>query len=343
MRTTFLAISAAVAVLSGQTFALNNGGFKPASYAEEEKPAANNVELTDAFADFHWSGNEAMAQETYTVNLEQPSRIQITDFKNRGDSFEIYDNDKLLGKTSEVEQNKDDQVFAATPEEALEDERYSKGTFDLEEGEHKITIKASGPYEAGTAAIRLIDGVDQNVLTKKKSKGGWGDDKKGDWDDDKKGDWDDDKKGGWGDKKGGWGDKKGDWDDDKEDSWSKKGSSWDSEEWDSDEKGGWGDDKKGGWGGKGGWDDDKKGGWDDDKKGGWRDDKKGGWRDDKKGGWGDDKKDSWGDDKKGGWGDKEDELDLSHTITVTKTHYEVQKPTGYPIKIQEPAGKGFEQ
>lgn len=298
-------------------------------FAQEEAQTTEPIQLTDAFTDFHWEGNDAMARETFSLQLDKAAQIQITDFKNRGDMFEIYDNDVLLGKTSEVDASQDDQVYAATPEEALNDERYSKGTFALGQGEHRIAIKAKSPYEAGTAAIRLIQEQDQNVLKKSKKKG-WDDDD--DDDDDKKGDWEHDrKKGSWDDDDG-----KGDWDeDDKKDPWDGH---------DDDKKGGWGDDdNKDPWEGH---DDDKKGGWDDDKKDPWGDDdRRGGWGDDdyKKDGW----KGDWDDDyKKGDWkGDWDDDfkkgdwehsgfehgglVDLSHTITVTKTHWIVEHPSKY--------------
>jgi TATA-binding protein-associated factor Taf7 len=82
--------------------------------------------------------------------------------------FEVFDNGKSLGVTTKVDNVKDEEVFAATPEEALKDDRFSKGTFDLSKGPHKITIKATGPYEAGTAAIRVLD--HDNVAFHKKNK-----------------------------------------------------------------------------------------------------------------------------------------------------------------------------
>lgn len=234
---TFFALSAAAALMM-------------AANAQQAEP----VELTDAFSLFRWSGDsDAQAVETFSINLDKPARIQVTDFKNRGDTFKIYDNGNLIGETSQVDSEQDDSVYAATPEEALENDQFSKGTFDIAEGDHSITIKASGPYDAGTAAIRLIQEPSQNQQLHKKKSG-----KKSKWDDD-----DDDDE--WDSKKGG---KKGSWGDDDDDEWSGKkgGKSWD------DEDEGWGG-KKGGWDDDEGWD-GKKGGWDDDE--GW--DGKGDWK-----------------------------------------------------------------
>ncbi|KAJ8659129.1 hypothetical protein O0I10_005168 [Lichtheimia ornata] len=320
---TFFALSAAAAFLM-------------AANAQQADP----VELTDSFSLFRWSGDsDAQAVETFSINLDKPARIQVTDFKNRGDTFKIYDNGNLIGETSEVESEQDDSVYAATPEEALENDQFSKGTFDIAEGEHSITIKASGPYDAGTAAIRLIQEPSQNQqLHKKKSgkKGGksWDDDDDDDeWDSKKGGKWDDDDDDEWDSKKG------GKWDDDDDDEWDskkggKKGGKWDDDdddEWDSKKggkKGGWGDDDEG-WGGKKGgkWDDDDEG-W-GGKKGGWDDDE--GW-DGKKGGWDDDE--SWG--GKGDWKKyKEVQVDPNHTVTLTTTMWIVERPTAVPIKTVE--------
>ncbi|KAI7882555.1 hypothetical protein K492DRAFT_206019 [Lichtheimia hyalospora FSU 10163] len=322
---TFFALSAAAAFLM-------------AANAQQADP----VELTDSFSLFRWSGDsDAQAVETFSVNLDKPARIQVTDFKNRGDTFKIYDNGNLIGETSQVDSEQDESVYAATPEEALENDQFSKGTFDIAQGDHSITIKASGPYDAGTAAIRLIQEPSQNQqLHKKKSgkKGGksWDDDDDEDdkWDDDddewdgkkKKGgkSWDDDDDDDeWDSKK-----KKGgkSWDDDDDDEWDSKkkkgGKSWDDDdddEWDNKKKKGgksWDDDDEG-WSGK-------KGGksWDDDDEG-WSG-KKGGWDDDE--GWGGD--DDW---KKY----KEVQVDPSHTITLTTTMWVIERPTAVPIKTVE--------
>lgn len=359
---TILTISAAVAVLFAQTtLAFNNVDVKPISYQEEageqqqEQPeTSGDLELTDSFSNFRWSGNDVLAQETFTVNLDQAARIQVTDYKNRGDTFQVYDNGELLGETSEVEDAQDAEVFAATPEEALEDERFSKGTFDLEEGEHKITIKATGPYEAGTAAIRLVAKDQSQDLHKKK--GGWDDDKDDKkWDDDddddkewgKKDKWDDDD-----DDDKDWGKKKDKWDDDDDDDdkdWGKKKDKWEDDDDEDDKEWGkkkWEDDDDGkDWGKKDKWDDDKKGGWGDKEEDPWGGKKKswgGSWDDKKEDPWG--KKESWGgsweEKKKDPWPVKKEpkvwdkwpksiRVDPSHTITFTKTEWIIERPSKY--------------
>ncbi|KAI9254665.1 hypothetical protein BY458DRAFT_549670 [Sporodiniella umbellata] len=138
MRSIFT-ISAAIAFLTATVFASTN---------IDLDAAKDTNQLSDAFVTFRWTNENGAVEESYDLVLEEATRIQITDYKNRGDSFEVFDNGQSLGFTSKVEAQADDKAFAATPEEALEDERFSRGEFTLEKGEHKITIKATGPYEA---------------------------------------------------------------------------------------------------------------------------------------------------------------------------------------------------
>ncbi|KAG0814132.1 hypothetical protein G6F19_005252 [Rhizopus arrhizus] len=181
-------ISAAIAFFAASVFANSNADFNPVNFVAEEVPSS----LTDSFVNFRWNGESAVAQQTFNLIVEDTARIQVTDFKNRGDRFEVFDNGKSLGTTSEVSAEADQEAFAATPEEALEDERFSKGVFTLEKGEHKITIKATGPYEAGTAAIRILDHA--NVAFHKKDDDDDDDDDDKDWHHDDDDDDDDDDK-----------------------------------------------------------------------------------------------------------------------------------------------------
>ncbi|CAO0797549.1 unnamed protein product [Mucor circinelloides] len=377
MRTVF-AISSAIALFATSAFASKNADFNPVNFVDEV--AAAPTSLTNEFVTFRWKGEEAVANESFDVNVENTARIQVTDFKNRGDSFEVFDNGKSLGMTTKVDALKDEEVFAATPEEALNDDRFSKGIFDLAKGEHKITIKAMGPYEAGTAAIRILDHANVD-FHKKGGKDHHDDDDKDDDDHDDHDDKDDDdhddkddddhddhddkddddhddhddhdddhddhddhddKKGGKGrwhkggdhDKKGG----KGRWhkggeDHHEEGGWNKGGE-------DHHEEGGWnkgGEDhhEEGGWN-KGGEDHHEEGGWnkggeDHHEEGGWN---KGGEDHHEEGGWNKGGEDhEGGGHKDGKWEHKrptEEEIDLSHTITYTKTKWVVQKPTHIP-------------
>ncbi|KAF7728215.1 hypothetical protein EC973_006496 [Apophysomyces ossiformis] len=135
-------------------------------------PSALAAQLTENFSTFRWNGQEATVKETFDITLDAPASVQITDFKNRGDVFEVYDNGKLLGQTSAVERIQDGEVYAATPEEALKDSRFSNGIFPLSQGQHKLSIKAMSPYDAGTAAIRLVreNSQQQRLYTDKKNK-----------------------------------------------------------------------------------------------------------------------------------------------------------------------------
>ncbi|CAO3631290.1 unnamed protein product [Mucor hiemalis] len=186
-----LAISAAIALFASSAIA-SNADFNPVNFAAEAEAEVAAVPLGETFSTFRWMGEESLARESFDVNVKDATRIQVTDYKNRGDMFEVFDNGVSLGLTTKVDDNKDEEVFAATPEEALNDDRFSKGVFDLAKGDHKITIKAVGPYEAGTAAIRVLD--HSNVAFHKKK--GDDDDKEDDEDDEDEDEEEDDDKDG---------------------------------------------------------------------------------------------------------------------------------------------------
>lgn len=158
-----------IALFLSSSFALPNANFA----AEHESIVA----LNETFVSFTWKGVEAYAKESFDVHVKTPTRIQIVDYQNRGDMFEVFDNGKSLGTTTKVSNQKDQDLFASVPEEAILDERFSKGTFDLTVGEHKITIKAIGPYESGTAAIRLLDQTSAVGFYKKVDSNDGGDEK----------------------------------------------------------------------------------------------------------------------------------------------------------------------
>ncbi|KAG2202431.1 hypothetical protein INT46_001327 [Mucor plumbeus] len=122
---------------------------------------AFTLELKEDFETFHWmkeTQDSTMVDRTFAFELKEPAELQITDFMMGGDAFEVMDNGNLIGKTSSVLQDVNViDIYAATPEKALKDKRFSKATFSLEAGLHEITIKvANSLYENGTGAIRIV-------------------------------------------------------------------------------------------------------------------------------------------------------------------------------------------
>ncbi|ORZ16865.1 hypothetical protein BCR42DRAFT_21975 [Absidia repens] len=113
-------------------------------------------DLAENFAIFRWEGNNTLARESFAFELNEPSRLQVVDFKHHGDMFDVFDNGKKLGSSSNVVYDENVETYAATPQEALSDDHFSKGAFSLEKGKHNITVMAHGPYEVGSAALRLV-------------------------------------------------------------------------------------------------------------------------------------------------------------------------------------------
>jgi hypothetical protein len=116
--------------------------------------------LTTTFKEFNWKGDSVYAGQTFIVSLDEPAQFQVTDYKNKGDHFDIYDNRLWIGRTSTVELLRDIHGFARTPRHAIGDSHFSQGVFGLGKGTHIITIKATSPYGEGSGAIRLITGID---------------------------------------------------------------------------------------------------------------------------------------------------------------------------------------
>ncbi|KAI7861833.1 hypothetical protein BDF14DRAFT_1746602 [Spinellus fusiger] len=167
-------IAATVGILSVQGAIVPSApDFMPVSFLEVSDKMHS---LNETFSNFHWNGQNAMARETYTFELAEPSFLQITDYKNSGDVFVVYDNDTVIGETSAIPESADKEVFAGTPEAALSDDRFSQGVFPLAVGAHKISIFAKSPYEAGTAAIRMMTSFQQALYKKGKWDHGGDDD-----------------------------------------------------------------------------------------------------------------------------------------------------------------------
>ncbi|ORZ11988.1 hypothetical protein BCR42DRAFT_99033 [Absidia repens] len=113
-------------------------------------------EMLEKYVVFRWENNNTFAQESFEFQLNEPTMLQVVDFKHHGDMFDVYDNGKQIGSSSKVVYDEDVETYAATPQEALTDDHFSKGSFNLDKGQHNITILAHGPYDAGSAAVRLV-------------------------------------------------------------------------------------------------------------------------------------------------------------------------------------------
>jgi hypothetical protein len=163
MKTT-LALAIALAVQAVSAASPSSSAAAPsASLASKHAPKVTPSigdkmaqDLVDKFAVFRWEGNGTFARESFAFELNEPTRLQVIDFKHHGDMFDVYDHGKLLGSSSKVVYDENVETYAATPQEALLDDHFSKGAFSLEKGNHNITIKAHGPYQVGSAALRLL-------------------------------------------------------------------------------------------------------------------------------------------------------------------------------------------
>lgn len=73
----------------------------------------------------------------------------------------MFDNGVSIGKTTKLDPVASDKFFyAATPEEALYNTRFSQASYPLDAGVHLINIAvADSTNESGTGAVRVVPKV----------------------------------------------------------------------------------------------------------------------------------------------------------------------------------------
>jgi hypothetical protein len=76
----------------------------------------------------------------WILSLSESFRLTVTDWQFAGGLFEVYDNDILLGSTSSIPVS---GAYAAEPDLALGNSRFSQNAWVLATGTHSITIKGT--------------------------------------------------------------------------------------------------------------------------------------------------------------------------------------------------------
>ncbi|ORX59803.1 hypothetical protein DM01DRAFT_1371652 [Hesseltinella vesiculosa] len=126
----------------------------------QQKETAEEKTLTDEFQDITWDQGDAMAFQSFKFKLREDTMLQLTDYREPGDVFDVFDFGKSLGKTSTPAplQQWAGQSPITSPLEAMLDERYSRGQILLKPGDHHLTFGVvAQPHGAGSAAVRLIN------------------------------------------------------------------------------------------------------------------------------------------------------------------------------------------
>jgi hypothetical protein len=91
----------------------------------------------------------------YHFHSDVPTILKITDYYCTGDRFEILDNGRSIGRSSESCFD-DCKTTTGNPQHAYENDQWSSFTASLTPGRHNITIKVlSSPYKEGFGAIRV--------------------------------------------------------------------------------------------------------------------------------------------------------------------------------------------
>jgi hypothetical protein len=94
-----------------------------------DEPMKEGALRYNDFAIFGYNEHDASVSHRYKVNLNHPANLQVVNFQHAGEQFTIYDNEVLLGTTGKVTVN--GNVYAATPQDAVKDQRFSSGMFRL--------------------------------------------------------------------------------------------------------------------------------------------------------------------------------------------------------------------
>ncbi|KAM3584610.1 hypothetical protein VKS41_003418 [Umbelopsis sp. WA50703] len=125
-------------------------------------PEVSTLELNQDFQTFNWVENNPTSAKSFVFQLEAPAQLLVTDYKQAGDSFQVYDNGELIGSTAKTEGT---NAYAETPEDAVSIAQFSKAAFAMAPGPHNITIEATSPYDSGSGAVRLVPATEEFMET----------------------------------------------------------------------------------------------------------------------------------------------------------------------------------
>jgi hypothetical protein len=102
--------------------------FAKISFAIDEPVKEGALRYND-FAIFDYNEDDASVSHRYKINLNHPANLQVVDFEHAGEQYTIYDNEVLLDTTDKVTVH--GNIYAATPQDAVKDQRFSSGMFRL--------------------------------------------------------------------------------------------------------------------------------------------------------------------------------------------------------------------
>jgi hypothetical protein len=86
---------------------------------------------------FDWSPSAQLADQSFSIELQAPSRIHVTDSNPLSQGFSVYDNGNFVGETTDTRQ----------------------GFFNLDQGLHLLSIKPKDiSSRQGSGYIRIVPG-----------------------------------------------------------------------------------------------------------------------------------------------------------------------------------------
>lgn len=137
----------------GVVLALTVLGMPSISYADM-------ITVGGGWNSFSWTGtNTSQVESAFTFTSAASVAVKVTDAYVPGDRFQLFDNGKLIGTTSQL--NGGSATWTDNPDTAFASGKFSSGIFALGAGTHSLVlenIQSPTGYPGGSAFFRVDAG-----------------------------------------------------------------------------------------------------------------------------------------------------------------------------------------
>lgn len=125
---------------------------------------ASLIHPDDGWHVFSFTLPNAIAHPQFSLCINHPSFLRVTDAFCPGDTFSVFANGTFIGSTSEPAHGTGCNQVMGRPEEAYFSANYSHADFRLEPGAYGINVLGKlSPYSNGLGYIR-VDSIEPQVL-----------------------------------------------------------------------------------------------------------------------------------------------------------------------------------
>lgn len=141
----------------GTSLALAGSVFATLASVSSAQAVTIDIATDNAWRTTSWSsgpGSVLNDSFRFTIDSGNVGTLDVTDFQNVGDVYEVFNSALSLGKTNFVAIDPFHPI-AANPDAGWADPAFSKGTFSLASGTYDIFLKLDSGYGGGLAALRV--------------------------------------------------------------------------------------------------------------------------------------------------------------------------------------------